>query len=138
VALFSQNKDSKVRGVVLKLVNTSCPGLQAQLEDARVDARVNLSIVLMVIPLKDGKIQIDEGFTAVTKDFSNLGLAVILEHPVGLDKVVLGFRMGDEMLFLRAEAKHLNPMGGGFFQLGFRLLEVVSTGDYPGLASLRL
>ena len=44
--------------------------------------------------------------------------------------------MDGEMAFVRAEAKHLNPMGGGFFQLGFRLLEVVSAGDYPGLESV--
>jgi hypothetical protein len=27
-------------------------------------------------------------------------------------------------------------MGGGFYQAGFQLIEVVSPGDYPGLASM--
>ena len=40
------------------------------------------------------------------------------------------------MTFVRAEGKHLTPMGGGFFQLGFRLTEIVSAADYPELDSL--
>jgi hypothetical protein len=40
------------------------------------------------------------------------------------------------MVFLLAEARHLAPMGGGLSQVGFQLLEVVSTGDYPGLESV--
>ena len=63
----------------------------------------------------------------MTKDFSNTGVAIVLEQPLGLEQAILGFRLDGEMTFVRAEAKHLNPMGGGFFQLGFQLLEVVST-----------
>jgi hypothetical protein len=134
--LFSPNKDFKVRGLVLKLVNNSCPELKGQLEDTRNDSRVNLAIAVAVVPLENGKIRADKAFTAMAKDFSNLGVAIVVEQPLGFDQAILGFRMDGETTFLRAEAKHLNPMGGGFFQLGFRLLEVVSAGDYPGLESL--
>ena len=37
------------------------------------------------------------------------------------------------MTFLRAQAKHLDPMGGGFYQLGFQLIEIILPGDYPEL-----
>ena len=40
------------------------------------------------------------------------------------------------MVFVRAQAKHLNPMGGGFYQMGFRLLEMVSVADYPQLKAV--
>ena len=69
----------------------------------------------------------------MTKEFSNTGVAVVLERPSGLDQAILGFRFEGEMTFVRAQAKHLSPMGGGFFQLGFRLLEVLPTADYPEL-----
>jgi len=136
--LFSQNKDFKVRGLVLKLINTNCPALRAQIRDTRVDSRVNLAVVVVVVPLKDGQVQVEDAFATVTKDFSNTGLAMVIDRPLGLEQAILGFRMGGEMAFVRAEAKHLNPMGGDFFQLGFRLLEVVSTGDYPGLQSITI
>lgn len=136
--LFSANKEGRVRGLMVKLANSNCPDLRPQIEDPRLETRVNVTVVVAVIPLKEGRIQIDDGFTAVTKDISSVGVALVLEHPLGLDKVILGFRIGEEMSFALAEAKHLNPMGGGFFQLGFRLLEVVSAGDYPGLGSVTL
>jgi hypothetical protein len=138
MVLFSRNKESKVRGLILKLVNTHCPSLTAQIEDARADNRVSLVMVVAIVPLDGDKIRADKAFSAVTKDFSSTGVAIVLEQPMGFDQVILGFRMGEEMTYVRAEAKHVNPMGGGFFQLGCRLLDVVAAGDYPGLASLRI
>jgi hypothetical protein len=136
MSLFSPNKDFKVRNVVLKVVNSNCPELTPEIEDERSDKRVNLAIVVAVVPIEDGKIQDQQVFTAVTKDFSNLGVGVVLEQPLGLSQAILGFRMEGEMAFFLAEAKHLNPMGGGLFHIGFRLVEVVSTGDYPGLEAV--
>jgi hypothetical protein len=136
MSLFSPNKDFKVRGVILKLVNSNCPELVSQIEDVRADRRVNLAIVLAVVPIYEGKIQGNEAFTAVTKDFSSTGVAVVTERPLPFDQAILGFRMDGEMVFLLAEARHLAPMGGGLFQVGFQLLEVVSAGDYPGLESV--
>jgi hypothetical protein len=138
MSLFSRNREMKVQGFVLKLVNIHCPGLISQFEDARRDNRVTLAIVAVVVPLKDGRIQANEAFTAITKDFSSSGVAIILETPIGLDQAILGFRIDDDMSYVRATAKHLNPIGGGFFQLGFQLQEVVAPGDYPGLVELRV
>ena len=136
MSLFSQNKDFKVRALMLKLVNNSCPELKGQFEDTRNDSRVNLAIVVAVVPLEDGRIRGDQAFTAMTKDFSSLGLAIVIDQSLELDQVILAFRMDGEMAFVRAEAKHRKPVGGGFFQLGFQLLEVVSAGDFPGLESV--
>ena len=133
MSLFAENKDFKVRALILKLVNNSCPELKGQLEDARSDNRVNLATVVAVVPIKEGKIQLDEAFTAMTKNFANQGVSIVVEHPLALDQVILGFRTDGETASVRAEAKHLNAVGGGFFQIGFRLLEVVSVADYPGL-----
>lgn len=138
MSLFSKNKDFKVRGLVLKLINMNCPALRTQIKDTRIDNRVNLAVVVIVIPIKDGQVQISDAFTTVTKDFSSTGLAIVMDGPLGLDQVILGFRMSGEMAFVRAEAKHLNPIGGEYFQLGFRMLEVVSAGDYPGLESVTI
>jgi hypothetical protein len=138
MALFSRNKESKVRGLILRLVNSHCPSLAPQIEDVRSDNRVSLVIVVAVVPLDGDLVRADKAFSAVTKDFSSTGVAIVLEQPMGFDQVILGFRIGEDMTYVRAEAKHLNPIGGGFFQLGCRLLEVVAAGDYPGLAALRV
>jgi hypothetical protein len=138
MSLFAPNKEFKVRGLVLKLLNTHCPALRTKVNDTRIDDRVNLAVVVIVIPLKNGQVQAEGAFKTVTKDFSSAGLAMVLDQPLDLEQAILGFRMCGEMAYIRAEAKHMNPMGGEFFQLGFRLLEVVSAGDYPGLEKLTL
>jgi hypothetical protein len=132
---FAQRKDDRVRSFLLKLMNTHCPGLTALAEGPRLDRRVNLVMVVTVIPIEGGKLQVHDAFAAVTKDFSITGVAVVLDQPRRLEQAVLGFRLEGETTFILARAKHLDPMGGGYFQLGFKLTEVVSPADYPGLES---
>jgi hypothetical protein len=133
--LFSKRKDFAVHSLVLKLVNNHCPRLAAMQEGPRGDSRVNLVVVVMIVPIENGQLQLAEAFTATTKEFSSDGVSVVLNQPKGLDHAILGFRVEGEMNFVRAQARHLDPMGGGFYQLGFHLMEVVSSSDYPELRS---
>jgi hypothetical protein len=133
MSLFEPNKDFKVRGVVLKLINTNCPELATQIQDTRSDRRANLAIVVALVPIDKGEIQGNEAFTAVTKDFSSMGVSVVTEQAVPFERVILGFRADGDIVFLLAETRHVAPMGGGLYQVGFQLLEVVSAGEYPGL-----
>ena len=134
--LFAENKEVGVQSFLLKLVNNNCSGLEAMTEGPRLDGRVNLTIVTLVIPMQGGRPQTGKSFCAVTKEFSTTGVAVVLDEPVGLDDVILGFRWECETKFLRAVAKHLNPMGGGFYQLGFQMTETINVGDFPELRSV--
>ena len=136
--LFSRNREAEVHGFILKLVNNNCADIDALVEGPRLDRRVNLTVVVLVIPLEKGILQTRKAFTATTKEFSSGGLALVLDEPRALDEVIFGFRWESEMIFLRAGAKHLNPMGGGFYQLGFRLTGTVHTGDYPELEWISL
>jgi hypothetical protein len=138
MAIFSKNKKERVQRIVLKLVNNHCPELKAYMDGPREDSRINLVVVVIVVPLEGGKIQLDKAFSALTKEFSNTGAAIVLDMPQAFDEVILGFQFKEEMTFVRAKARHLNPMGGGFYQLGFHMLEVIPAGDYPGLESLSL
>ncbi|MEN6452300.1 MAG: hypothetical protein ABFC96_17550 [Thermoguttaceae bacterium] len=136
--LFSKRKNAGVTSFVLKLVNNNCPGLKALADGPRVDSRVTLVVPVIVAPLADQRIELRRAFTAVTKEFSNSGVAIVLDGPVAVDEAVLGFRFEGAMTFLRAKARHVDPIGGGFFQLGLQLTEVVFAVDYPELESLIL
>jgi len=136
MALFSRKKTLGVQSLVIKIVNNNCPELKALIEGPRSDSRVNLVMVAIVIPLEKDKLLIQKAFTAITKEFSTTGVALVLDGPLPLDHVILGFRFEGEMNFVHAQAKHLSPMGGGFFQLGFQLLELASPSDYPQLESM--
>jgi len=134
--LFTKKREIAVQSFILKLVNNNCPELLALMEGPRMDSRVNLTVVVAVVPVEKKKPQINQAFTAMTKEFSSNGVALVLSEPLGLDHAILGFRFEGRMIFVRAQAKHLNPMGGGFYQLGFQMLEVVSLADYPQLVAV--
>jgi hypothetical protein len=136
VPLFTRNKRAQVQGLILRLVNNSCPELKALADGPRLDRRVNLTLVVVIVPVEKRRLCVDDAFTAVTKEFSNTGLAVVLSEPKGLDEVILGFRFEGEMIFAHAKAKHLNPLGGGFYQLGFQVTDTACVGDYPELESV--
>jgi len=136
--LFSKRKDLAVQSFVLKLVNNHCPNRFSWPEGPRGDSRVTLVLAVLIVPIENGQLQVKQTFTAVTKEFSNTGVAVVLDRPRGLDQVIIGFRFEGQMSFVQAQAKHIEPLGGGFFQLGFHLLEIVAPCDYPELASMSL
>lgn len=131
--LFSRNKTMEVQSFMLKLLNNNCAELESLIEGPRLDRRVNLSVVVLVMPVEKGKPQVDRMFAAVTKCFSTTGVSIVLDEPKGLDEVILGFRWDWGMKFVLAEAKHLSPMGAGFYQLGLHLTRVVRPDEYSEL-----
>ncbi len=135
--VFSRRPSRDVQSFILKLVNNSCPELQALKAGPRLEGRVPLVVAALVVPLEKGRPAIGRVFAAVSKEFSSNGVALALSQPHGLEEAALGFRWEDEMVWLRATAKHLSPMGAGFYQLGFRATEILHVADYPELRSLR-
>ena len=129
----SRKKSLGVQSLLLKLINNNCPELKALVEGPRRDKRVNLSLVVLVVPLEDGELQVGNAFYAVTRDISIAGVGVIMAQQRALDEVILGFRMENEIVFCRATAKHLNPMGSGFYQIGMEITETVPGSKYPEL-----
>ncbi len=134
--LFSSRKDLGVQTFILKLVNNNCSELQALLEGPRLENRVNLSVVVLVVPVEKGRPKVAQTYPAVTKEIATAGLSVVLSEPKAPDEVFLGFRWEGQMNFIRAKAVHLSPMGAGYYQLGLRLIEMVYAGDHPELKSV--
>jgi hypothetical protein len=108
------------------------------MEGPRAEGRVNLTLVVLVVPIEAKRPITGQTFAAVTKEFSTNGVAVVMSGPRALDQVALGFRWENEMTWVRASARHLSPMGAGFYQLGFRLTDMLHLADYPELQSLVL
>jgi hypothetical protein len=133
---FSRNKKQAVSNFVLKFLNNNCPDVLGLHDGPRVDSRVNLSVVVLIIPLENKKLEMTRAFYAVTKDFSATSISVMIDAPRAVDDVILAFCFEGEMQYARAKAKHLSPMGGGFHQLGFQLEEMVAPLDYQGLSNL--
>jgi len=104
----------------------------------RDESRVPLSIAILVVPVEDGRPQVEDHFPTVTREFSTTGVSIILDRPRPLDKVILVFRLESELVHLQGQARHLSPMGAGFHYLGIELHETVHPGDLPELNRLIL
>jgi hypothetical protein len=138
MSVFARDtKKREVQGFVLKIVNNQCPELKALIDGPRLDRRVNLTMVVILIPVEQKKLRVGYAFTAVTKEFSCTGLSVVLDGAKTLEEVVIGFQWDGETTYVRARAKHLNSMGGGFYQVGLKMTEGLARGDYPELQLLR-
>jgi hypothetical protein len=137
VRLFAKSGEHEVQSLMLNLVNNNCPELKALSDGPRLESRVNLSIVVLVIPIEKGRLVLADRFAAVTKEFTTLGVALALPECRAVDEAIVGFPWQGSMKFVLAQARHLSPMGGGFWQLGFRLKEVVHPDAYPGLETVR-
>lgn len=136
--LFAKNQEREVQSFLLKVVNNNCQELRTLMDGPRTESRIPLVGVVLVVPLLKNRPAMGQAFTAITKELSTTGMALVLAEPRGLDEVVVGVRWEGDMTYLRAKAKHLNPLGGGFFQLGLHVTSVVHPGEYPQLDSVSL
>lgn len=138
VWFFSRRKDVAVQSFILKLVNSHCAEVDSLNEGPRVEGRVNLTVVVLVVPLEKGVIRADHSFSALSKEFATGGMSLVLNQPRAVDEVLIGFWCEGQMKYLRGKAKHLSPIGGGFYQLGVELMQMVHASDHPGLEKLTL
>lgn len=90
--LFTRRKDSAVQNFVVSLLNNHCPALREQADGPRLEGRVNLTMVVVVVPVECKKPLICRAFAATSKEFSSSGVALVVDSPVGVDEVFLGFR----------------------------------------------
>jgi hypothetical protein len=132
--LFSRKKDTGVQSFVVALINQNCPALHDRLDGPRLEGRVNLTLPVLVVPAKGKKFAAEQGFAVTTKEFSSSGVAVVVDHACGPEEAAIGFRLRESVTWIRAKAKHVHPMGGGFFQIGYQLMERLHVGDHPELA----
>jgi len=76
---------------VLKLINNNSPGLTARLEGPRLDSRVNLALVVLIVPVETDRPQAGRAFTAVTKEFFQYGRGRGVEPARGTRLGILAF-----------------------------------------------
>jgi hypothetical protein len=138
MALFARKKESAVQSFLVSLLNENCRALRDCVDGPRMEKRVNLTLVLAVVPMERGKPAVRKTFYATTKEFSTCGVALVVDQPCGIDEALLGFRRKGSMVWIRAKARHLHPLGGGFFQLGFRLVERLESSEFEELETIPL
>ena len=136
MSLFCRKKDLGVQSFITTLVNNNCETVEWMRDGPRAEARVRLTIVVLVIPVEDGKPVVQRMFPATTKEFSSTGVSLVINGPDAPDEMILGFHWNGEMQFVRATTKHRDAMGAGFYHLGLQMIEMIKHGECPEVESL--
>jgi len=125
---FNRNKERlQASHALMRIVDLTTPNL-ATVESDRAARRHNRSLPVLVAPW-DGQHAVTDGATvAITKDFSDNGLSIILAAPCGPTAVALGYWLpGDASpRFFLGETRQSVELGGGFWQVGVRVHEALT------------
>jgi len=136
MAFFVQKRIPEIQSFMLKFVNNHTNAFESVALYKRRETRARLTVVVLVVPFENGKAQIHEAFTAISKEFSTSGMSLILPEPRGFDQLAIGLKFLGGVKFLLARAVHLTPMGGGFYQLGLQFMEMLHPADLPELQNV--
>ncbi len=133
-AFQQRRKQQEVWKCVRRILDSSAP--HAPLEgEARAENRYNRCIPALLIPWEDEWLSLNEPIFGVTKDFSDNGVLFLSNHEFTAGPVLCGF-WPDDAVFLLGEVRRTSPFGGGFWQSGVSLLELVCSSQVPGLIPL--
>jgi hypothetical protein len=126
-----RNTQVDVHKLIRRLIDSSCPNMPPLSGNSRWEDRSNRTIPALLIPLADGEPQLHEAATAVTKNLSSQGLALVLHQPFWAEGVLIGFWHDGAPEFVRGEIRQNAPLGGGFWQLGIELSERLQADSLP-------
>ena len=104
--------------------------------ESRVESRSNGTMSIVLTPCEQGSALLDKSVFAITKDWSSRGLSVITKDRQNSDSVVLGFLIESRPYLLLGKVRTTIPIGGGFWQLGIELMELLRLESSPGLSEL--
>jgi hypothetical protein len=137
---FAPKQAPHIQSRLRRILDLTVPNFSPELERDRVDCRSIRVIPALLCPWKDGAPLVEHHTFALTKDFSNEGVGLVLNAPFRDQEVLLGFWLDPEAmevpwLFL-GKVQHLRKWGGGFWTLGVHLTEFVGSNMQPQCAPL--
>lgn len=126
---------NQVRLFLRQLVDRSSPNIPPSTGEHRAESRSHRALPVLIAPWDKKGPAVAEATFALTKDFSDRGLSIVLPQPFRTDQVLVGLWL-DEMCYAQGVARQNVALGGGFWQLGVELQRTVDAGDYPELEQL--
>lgn len=136
--MFSFGKRGKLRelrGLLRRLVDLTSPNMPPLEGESRSEGRSNRALPVLLVPWEQGEAVVQESIYTVTKDFSERGLSLILPQPIRADRLVVGIWL-ESPRFVLGEVRQKTPIGGGFWQLGVELTDLLEPAQHPQTASL--
>ncbi len=132
---LSPQRRQELQRLVQRLINLTTPNYTKLELESRQQSRANRSLPVLLVPWEEDGPQIEEAFYAVTKDLVASGVCVVLHQPVHHDQFLLAF-WDHGPIYALGHSRHLEHLGGPFWQMGLELLQRLHPADDPALAQL--
>jgi hypothetical protein len=135
--LFAFNRQKQVDAcrLVRRLIDRTSPNLPPSDGESRLEQRSNRTLPVILAPVEHGDVVAEDAIFAVTKDLTDHGLALVLNHPFQAEAVVVGFWCEHAPCFFLGDMRKNTRLGGGFWQLGIELRELLNA-EWLGLQKL--
>lgn len=134
--LFRRKKQPDLFRMIRRFIDRSSPVLPPSSGESRWEDRSNRTIPVLLAPRDGESVCSDEATFAITKNLSDHGLALVLPHPFRAESVVIGFWHADAPYFVLGSVRQNVPLGGGFWQVGLELHQMLTMADHPDLMPL--
>lgn len=130
----------ELQAYMRRVADLTCPNLAPLSGEYRLEGRCNRSLPVLIIPQAKAELHPDEASFAVTKDLCDHGLSLLACQPHSLTEVIVGMWLWgphsgqeqEEPFFLLGHIRQSSDIGGGYWQIGVELTEVVKA---SGIAS---
>ncbi len=144
-AFGNKDRQKHVHDLLNRISNISTPNLIPYSGECRQNQRVNRSIPVLLAAWEDGRPAAGITMNAVTKDIGEQGISFITNTQFRLEEVVVGMYVATDARepergnceFLRGRVKQNFAIGGGFWQIGIEVEEILSESHTPELEQLR-
>jgi hypothetical protein len=136
MSLFdTRERLNEIRSLLRQLADLTSPNLPPLEGEFRSENRSNRALPALLAPWEEGGPVVDECTYALTKDLSDRGVALVLHQPFKAPQVVVGLWL-EFPRFALGDVRQNVPLGGGFWQLGVEIVDVLEPGHYPEVESL--
>lgn len=104
--------------------------------DQRGESRSNFTLPVLLFADSHSPLSLDSATAALTRDFSGNGVSVTINQDWPSEQVIVVFCSEGNLKCLRAIVHGSRAFGGGYWQLGLELVDLLTTGELltPGEA----
>jgi hypothetical protein len=121
-------KNEAVHKVIRQFLDAVNPDLAVFDDDARWHHRSHRTAPVLLVPYDD-ELSPHEACYALTKNLSVRGLALVLPQPFRARRVAVAFWFEEQAHFVSGEVRQNVPLGGGFWQLGVEVTQVLDPAE---------
>jgi hypothetical protein len=136
--VFSFNRDKKrieLQSYMRRVADLTTPNLAPLSGNYRSEGRCNRSLPVLIVPCVGANHREEEAAFAVSKDICDHGLSLLACQPYPLTEVIVGLWLSGphldqeeaEPFYVLGHVRQSSEIGGGYWQIGIELTEVVKS-----------